>query len=129
MPVRALALLLPLLLAACTTSTTKETWRPAVGPETEIEVPPIRPARVWDRSSPPATTGSTPAPAPGAELEERCEHVWVQSTWHTYEQVIDGLPSQAICLVTVCPKCGEIRHECRRAEGDPRRRSPRSRTR
>jgi hypothetical protein len=64
------------------------------------------------------TTVILPADAERVEAEEDpnapCKHVWEQFAWHTYEDRSTGVPVSQICVVTRCPKCGEIRHECQR---------------
>jgi hypothetical protein len=91
------SVLLAPLLGACTgrpEATPLDPLFAAPSGEGEILVRPVRPAPVPEA-----------APTP-----ERCKHVYEPHSTHSYVDPLTGLP--ALCAVTICRKCGEIRHEC-----------------
>lgn len=97
---RAPALLAALLLAAaCRAQPEAAPLDPLFSaPVGEGEIQLVRPVR------------PAPAPEPAAQ-PERCKHVYEPHSTHGYVDPLTGLP--ALCAVTVCRKCGDLRHECR----------------
>lgn len=56
-----------------------------------------------------------PEPKVDPALPETCKHLYEPYSTHLYMDPLTGGP--ALCAVTICRKCGEVRHEC-----EPRRR-------
>ncbi len=44
--------------------------------------------------------------------DARCKHAWEQYAWHLVEDPTGPGVAQ-MCVITRCPLCGEIRHECK----------------
>jgi hypothetical protein len=43
-----------------------------------------------------------------------CKHVWLQRGMNLVQDRADGPGNTQFCVITQCPKCGEVRHECQR---------------
>jgi hypothetical protein len=98
----ALAILALAALAACTSGKPRardDGGIPALaGGETSRPEPP--------KPAPACPTEPLPGPA--------CRHVWQQVAVHPWTHVVNDLPMADMCVVSQCPKCGAVRHDCER---------------
>lgn len=43
---------------------------------------------------------------------ETCDHFFEWHGTHSYQKMVNGMRMTALCTVTKCAKCNQIRHEC-----------------